>query len=144
MGPRLPTAPFGGPSGGKGREGKDFDFVRRSPLPTANLHATVTFGGVLLAVVVVVVAGPPACPGEIRDLEFSRKSPLPTANLHAMVVVVVAVVVVVVVISGECFRFWQHCCCWKCIFDECLKFWRCCCQGDGLGANHFTEARAPK
>ena len=40
--------------------------ARKSPLPTANLHAMVTFGGVLLAVVVVVVAGPPACPGEIR------------------------------------------------------------------------------
>ena len=32
---------------------------RKSPLSTANLHAMVTFGGVLLAVVVVVVAGLP-------------------------------------------------------------------------------------
>ena len=51
-----------------GREGRErgFDFARKSPLPTANLHAKVRFGGFLLAVVVVVVAGPPACPGEIR------------------------------------------------------------------------------
>ena len=51
-----------------GREGKErgLEFARKSPLPTANLHAMVRFGGVLLAVVVVVVAGPPACPGEIR------------------------------------------------------------------------------
>ena len=51
-----------------GREGREreFDFARKAPLPTANLHAMVKFGGVLLAVVVVVVAGPPACPGEIR------------------------------------------------------------------------------
>ena len=68
MGPRLPTAPFGGPLGGKGGEGKEFDLARKSPLLTANLHAMVRFGGVLLAVVVVVVAGPPACPGEIRQV----------------------------------------------------------------------------
>ena len=42
------------------------EFARKSPLPTANLHAMVTFGGVLLAVDFVVVAGPPACSGEIR------------------------------------------------------------------------------
>ena len=41
------------------------DFARKSPLPMAKLHAMVKFGGILLAVVVVVVAGPPACPGEI-------------------------------------------------------------------------------
>ena len=57
---------MGVPVWGKGREGKEQDFARKSPLPTANLHAMVRFGGVLLAVVVVVVAGPPACPGEIR------------------------------------------------------------------------------
>ena len=57
---------MGVPRGGKGEEGRQQDFARKSPLPTANLHAMVRFGGVLLAVVVVVVAGPPACPGEIR------------------------------------------------------------------------------
>ena len=31
------------------------DFARKSPLPTANLHAMVKFGGAPLAVVVVVV-----------------------------------------------------------------------------------------
>ena len=41
------------------------ELARKSPLPTANLHAMVTFGSVLLAFVVVIVAGPPACPGEI-------------------------------------------------------------------------------
>ena len=40
--------------------------ARKSPLPTAKLHAMVKFGGIILAVFVVVVAGPPACPGDIR------------------------------------------------------------------------------
>ena len=64
-----------------------------------------TFGGVLLAVDVVVVAGPPACPGEIKEFEFARKSPLPTANLHAMVRfggILLAVVVVVVAAPPAC------------------------------------------
>ena len=38
-------------------------FARKSPLPTAKLHAMVRFGGVLLAVVVVVVAGLPGVEG---------------------------------------------------------------------------------
>ena len=86
----------------------------------------VRFGGVLLAVVVVVVAGPPACPVRLDELPSFGCCHVSRASLPALVVVVVAVVVVVVVISGECLRFRQHCCCWKCIFDECFKFWRCC------------------
>ena len=42
------------------------EFARKPPLPMTKLHAMLRFGGILLAVVVVVVAGPPACPGEIR------------------------------------------------------------------------------
>ena len=63
MGPRLPTAPFGGPS-------KELDFARKSTLPTAKLHAMVKFGGILLAVVVVVVAGLPGVEG--RGTENSQ------------------------------------------------------------------------
>ena len=42
------------------------EFARKLSLPTAKLHAVVRFGGFLLAVVVVVVAGQPACPRESR------------------------------------------------------------------------------
>ena len=46
------------------------EFARKSPLPTANLHAMVTFGGVLLAVVVVVVAGLPGVEGRGPEIRF--------------------------------------------------------------------------